>query len=141
MADPSRVRVTGPLTSYTEGFAAELQRQGYTPVSASRQLQLATRLSHWLASEGLNSRDLSPVQAERLLNARRTAGYANHLSSSALGPLLSYLRGLGAAPPPAASAPTGRWRSCWGATGATSPSSGASENRPSAVTQKRSARS
>ncbi len=29
MSNPSRVRMTGPLTPYAEGFAAELARQGY----------------------------------------------------------------------------------------------------------------
>ena len=31
IVDPSRVRVTGPLTPFRAGFLAELQRLGYTP--------------------------------------------------------------------------------------------------------------
>lgn len=108
MTDPSRVRVTGPLAPFRAGFVAELQRQGYTPRSATHQLRLMAHLSRWLAGEGLDSRGLSPAEAERFLEDRRVAGYSNHLSSKALAPLLPYLRGLEAAPaPPPAPAPAG----------------------------------
>ena len=40
--------------------------------------------------------------AERYFAARRSAGYANERTVEALGPLLGYLRGLGAAPLPPA---------------------------------------
>jgi hypothetical protein len=40
MGKPSRVRVTGPLAPRAAGFRQELARQGYTPHSASNQLQL-----------------------------------------------------------------------------------------------------
>ena len=107
MIDPSRVRMTGPLTSFKASFAAELQRQGYTPNSARLQLQLVAHLSRWLAGEGLAPPDLSPAVVERFFTARRAAGHANHLTSKALGPLLAHLRGLGAAPPQPSAAPEG----------------------------------
>ena len=40
--------------------------------------------------------------AERYFAARRSAGYANERTVEALGPLLGYLRGLGAVPLPSA---------------------------------------
>jgi site-specific recombinase XerD len=100
MTDPSRVRVTGPLTPFKAGFVAELQRQDYTPKSASYQVQLMAHLSRWLVGEGLDAGGLSPAVAQRFLEARRAAGYTQHLSSRSLAPLLSYLLGLRAAPPP-----------------------------------------
>jgi site-specific recombinase XerD len=90
--------VSGPLAPFVTGFAAELQRQGYTPVSTAHQLQLAAHLSRWLAGEGLDASGLSPATAERFLGARRAAGYTGHLTGRALAPLLAHLRELGAAP-------------------------------------------
>jgi hypothetical protein len=34
------VRMSGPLTRYVEGFAAELRAQGYTELSLANQLRL-----------------------------------------------------------------------------------------------------
>jgi len=107
MRDPSRVRVSGPLAPFTAGFAAELQRHGYTQNSAGLLLQLAAHLSRWLAAEGLDAHALSPAEAERFMSARRAAGFTNHTSAKALRPLLAYLRGIGAAPPASAPAPEG----------------------------------
>lgn len=107
MSDPSRVRVSGPLAPFVTGFAAELQRQGYTPVSTAHQLQLAAHLSRWLAGERLDASGLSPAATERFLDARSAAGYTGHLSARALAPLLVHLRGIGVAPTPPPSPPTG----------------------------------
>ena len=106
MENPSRVRLTGPLKPYARGFAAELSRQGYTPVSAAVQLRLLAHVSRWLAGEGLDATGLAPEVVERFLAARRAAEYTNHRSGKALGPLLGHLRGLGATPPPAEAALT-----------------------------------
>lgn len=101
MKDPLRVRVSGPLAPYAQGFAAELSRLGYTPVSASFQLQLVAHLSRWLAGAGLDAAALAPARVAAFLAARRAGGYTNYLSVKALAPLLGYLRGLGVAPAPA----------------------------------------
>ncbi len=103
IVDPSRVRVTGPLTPFKAGFVAELQRQGYTSNSASYQVQLMAHLSRWLAGEGLDALGLSPAVAQRFLEARGAAGYTTYHSNTALVPLLTHLRELGAVPPPAPS--------------------------------------
>jgi integrase/recombinase XerD len=98
MTDPSRVRVSGPLESYACGFAVELSGQGYAPVSARLQLHLVAHLSRWLAGEELDAAALTQPVVEAFLAARRAAGYTRFRSVDALVPLLSYLRGLGAAP-------------------------------------------
>lgn len=107
MNDPSRVRVSGPLEPYAPGFAAELSRVGYAPRSAAAQLWLMAHVSRWLEGEGLDSHALSPAEVERFLDARRAAGYSNHLSGRGIEPLLQYLRGLGAVPVAPTSAPEG----------------------------------
>src|SRR5712675_1288708 len=102
---PSWPHVTGPLAEYADGFRAELARLGYTPLSAACQMRLAAHLSRWMTAEGLSTQDLDMPAAERYFAARRSAGYANERTVEALGPLLGYLRRLGAVPfPPAGTA-------------------------------------
>jgi site-specific recombinase XerD len=99
---PSRPSVTGPLAQYADGFRAELARLGYTPLTAAGQLRLMAHLSRWLDAEGLDAQALEMPVAERYFGVRRSAGYVNERTVAALGPLLDYLRELGAAPAPAA---------------------------------------
>ena len=94
--------VTGPLAEYADGFRAELARLGYTPLTAACQLRLIAHLSRWMTAEGLDARVLDMPAVERYFAARRSAGYANERTVEALGPLLGYLRALGAAPLPPA---------------------------------------
>src|ERR1700691_4610929 len=92
MADmASRVRVTGPLARYSEGFGAALAEGGYAPTSVADQLRLMAHLGRWLAGEGLRPGDLTPVVAERFLLARRAAGYRRVLSARGVAPLMEYL--------------------------------------------------
>jgi integrase/recombinase XerD len=102
---PSWPGVTGPLAEYAGGFRAELARLGYTPLTAAGQLRLVAHLSRWLAGEGLDAPALTVPVVERYFAGRRSAGYANERTAAALGPLLGYLRGLGAAPPAVAASP------------------------------------
>ena len=98
MGDPSRVRVTGPLAGFREGFAAELARLGYKPNAAADQLRLMAHLSRWMDAEQHDVAGLTPPSVEAFLTARRAAGYVMWLSPRALAPLLGYLRGLDAVP-------------------------------------------
>jgi integrase len=107
MVEVHRVRVVGPLDPYAAGFAAELERLGYTVFSARGQLGLIAHLSRWLAGAGLDAAGLSPAVVARFLVVRRAAGYAAYRSPKALSPLLGYLRGLGVAPWPVAPEPEG----------------------------------
>lgn len=105
MNDPRRVRVSGPLGAYRDGFAEELARRGYAAGSAQRQVLLLAHLSRWLDSRGLGAADLTPGRVEEFLEARRAEGYAYELSQRGVLPLLGYLRGLGLAPVPPEAAP------------------------------------
>jgi integrase/recombinase XerD len=93
---PSWPGVTGPLAEYADGFRAELGRLGFTPLTAAGQLRLTAHLSRWMTAERLSAGDLNVPAAQRYFAGRRSAGYTNERTIRALGPLLAYLRGLGA---------------------------------------------
>lgn len=104
MRNPERVRVTGPLATYADGFAVELGRLGYTPGSACRVMNLMAHASRWLAGHGLGAADLGPAEIEQSCLARRDEGYVSHLSPRAMSALVDYLGRLGVvaagSPPP-----------------------------------------
>ncbi len=119
----ARARMSGPLVGYVEGFEVELARLGYAPGSVASQLRLVAHLDGWLGQQSLDATALTDVVMERFMAPRRAAGVHRH-TARALGPLLSYLRGLGVAPPTTV-AEVRRPRSCCSsATGATWFSSG-----------------
>ena len=101
MTSPSWARVRGPLAPYAGGFRVELERLGYTPLTAATHVRLMAHLSWWLAREGAEASGLTPAVVDAYFAERRSAGYAGHVTGRALGPLLSYLRRLGVIPPPA----------------------------------------
>ena len=101
---PSWARVDGPLAPYAGGFRVELERLGYTPLTAATHVRLMAHLSRWLAREGAEAPGLAPAMVEAYFAERRTAGYAGHVTGRALRPLLGYLRRLGVIPPPAPAA-------------------------------------
>jgi len=90
-----RVRVSGPLARYADGFGTVLAARGYAPSSAAGQLQLMAHLSRWLVERGLGGQDLTPAEVEGFLQARRAAGSRQWLSSRGVSPLLGYLREVG----------------------------------------------
>jgi integrase/recombinase XerD len=92
------VRFSGPLVPYADGFARELARLGFTPLSADGQLRLAAHLSRWMAGGSLGVADLTAVRIRMFLDARRESGHTAYLTVKSLVPLLGYLRGLGAVP-------------------------------------------
>ena len=109
MGHPSRVRVTGPLAGYADGFAARLADLGFTPLSAANQLRVMARLSRWLTAGRLGPAELTAAQARAFLADCRARGYTCWLSERGLAPLLGYLRGAGVVPaagarPPATAA-------------------------------------
>ena len=112
MNDPSRVRVSGPLAAYRDGFAEELAKRGYTAGSAQHQVGLMAHLSRWMEGRGLGAADLTPERAGEFLAVRRACGYTLLLSQRGMAPLLGYLRGLGVTPVPPEPA-AARRRSCW----------------------------
>lgn len=99
ICDPSKVRFSGPLAPFASGLAAELNAMGYATTSAANKLRLAVHLSRWLEAQHLELGDLTGPVIDRFLVTRRR-DYTNLYSSQALGPILEYLRRIGAAPPP-----------------------------------------
>ena len=99
LTSPSWARVGGPLAPYADGFRAELERLGYTPLTAATHVRLMAHLSRWLAREGVEVPGLSAAVVDAYFAERRAAGYAGHVTGRALRPLASYLRRLGVIPP------------------------------------------
>ena len=94
MAVAARVRITGPLTSYIEGFAAELTAHGYTDLSLANQLRLMADWSRWLHSaKTLVDQIDQDVVARFLAKRRRT--HTQFITERALAPLLRYLHAVG----------------------------------------------
>jgi integrase/recombinase XerD len=104
--DPKRVRVTGPLAGYAEGFADELLGQGYTSASAAGQVQLLSHMSRWATCQGLSASDLTPGRVEEFLEARRAQGYTLRVSQRGVAPLVGYLRRVGVVPTPVEPVPS-----------------------------------
>src|SRR5437870_10833113 len=59
MTSPSWARVRGPLAPYAGGFRVELERLGYTPLTAATHVRLMAHLSRWLAHEGVEAPGLT----------------------------------------------------------------------------------
>jgi integrase/recombinase XerD len=96
-----RIKVGRPLAPYAAGWRAELSARGYARGSAARQNRLMEHLSRYLDERGLAVADLTVRVADGFLAGRRTGALPGLASPRALGPLLGYLRGIGAAPDPA----------------------------------------
>lgn len=91
----SVVVVTGPLAGVVERFRVVLEEQGYTPLSAAKQLRLLAHLSRWMMAERLEPAELCDAELARFLAARRVAGSTSLLSFRGLQPLLGVLRAEG----------------------------------------------
>jgi integrase/recombinase XerD len=91
---PCWARVSGPLAPYAQGFRAELERQGYTPLSAAVQIRLMSHLDRWLSREGLDIAGLTPARVEAYFAERRAGGYVGERTVRALRPLVGYLQRL-----------------------------------------------
>lgn len=100
MTNPCWAHVRGPLAAHAAGFRAELERLGYTPLSAAVHVRLMAHLSRWLANKGLEVSALTPARVEAYFADRRAAGYVNERTARALEPLVGYLRRLGVVPAP-----------------------------------------
>src|SRR5215216_4927774 len=98
MSRTGRVRVAGPLAPFAGGFAAELERLGYSRFTAEAQLQLMAHVSGWLEDRGLEAGQLTTARLEGYLAYRRECGHVHRFSPRGLAPLLVFLRGQGLAP-------------------------------------------
>ena len=71
---PDRVRVSGPLAVFADGFHVQLVEQGYRPGSVLFHLQLLAHLSRWMQAAGVDVVGLSPGVVEQFLVERRDQG-------------------------------------------------------------------
>lgn len=95
---PERVRVSGPLLGFVDGFRVDLLEQGYSLWGAQEQLYLLAHVSRWMEYEGLKVAALTPRRLEGYFVWRRRQGYRKSLSPLSLRRLLGYLDGLGVLP-------------------------------------------
>lgn len=95
---PCWARVCAPLAPYADGYRVELERLGYTPLTAAAHVRLMAHLSRWLAKKGLQTSELTPATVDTYFVHRRAAGYVNERTARALQPLVGYLQRLGVVP-------------------------------------------
>ena len=95
---PERVRVSGPLARFADGFRVDLIERGYSLWRAQEQLYLLAHVSRWMDAEGLELAGLTSATLERYFVWRRRLGYRKSLSPLSLRRLLGYLDGLGVLP-------------------------------------------
>jgi site-specific recombinase XerD len=99
MPAPDRVRVSGPLAAFADGFLVDLvEQQGYRLWPAQRHLEFLASVSRWMETEGVGVAELTPAAVERFVAERRRAGYRSSVSPKSLRSLLAYLGGLGVLP-------------------------------------------
>lgn len=103
---PCWARVRGPLAPYAVAFRVELERLGYTPLTAAGHLRLVAHLSRWMLERHLEPSALTQTTVDAYFAERRALGYVNSVTGRSLRPLLDYLQCLGVAPPVTPAAPT-----------------------------------
>ena len=91
---PCWARVCEPLAPYADGYRIELERLGYTPLTAAAHVRLMAHLSRWLAKQGLQTSTLTPETVDAYFVHRRAVGYVNERTARALQPLVNYLQHL-----------------------------------------------
>ncbi|MET7541728.1 site-specific integrase [Streptomyces sp. NPDC005507] len=103
---PCWARVDGPLAPYAEGLRVDLERLGYTPLTAAGHIRLVAHLSRWMREQHLRPSELTQATVDAYCAERRALGYVNSVTGRSLRPLLDYLRSLGVTPTAAPAAPT-----------------------------------
>ena len=65
MVEGCRVRVTGPLAGYVDGFRERLAGHGYTVQVRDRNLRLLASVSRWMAERELSAAELTVPSSPR----------------------------------------------------------------------------
>jgi integrase/recombinase XerD len=104
MREPSRVRVTGPLEPFAEGFIVELEEAGYRPAAAAVQVRVLAHLSRWMLDEDVAAGVLREPELERF-RLEHQARFAS-VRGAGIAVVLGYLRGLGVVPARQSRVPT-----------------------------------
>jgi integrase/recombinase XerD len=92
---PVRMRVSGPLEGFVDGFRVDLIERGYSLRGAQVQLYLLAHVSRWMEVEEVELAALTSAMLERYFVWRRREGYRQRLSPLSLRRLLDYLDRLG----------------------------------------------
>ena len=64
---PDRVRVSGPLAMFADGFRVDLLERGYSLWGAQEQLYLLAHVSRWMESESVTPAELTEAVLDRFL--------------------------------------------------------------------------
>ena len=72
---PDRVRVSGPLARFADGFRVDLLERGYSLWGAQEQLYLLAHVSRWMEVRGARGRGVDAGGLERYFVWRRRQGY------------------------------------------------------------------
>jgi site-specific recombinase XerD len=99
--------VEGPLAPFADGVRRDLAGVGYAEDTVRDHMHLLADLSGWLLGLGLTAAGLTSEVVDGFLRARRESGRRTGVTDRAIAPTLRYLRGVGAVPPPTATAPLG----------------------------------
>ena len=98
MVTLTRVRVSGPLQPFADGFREALQQQGFSPWTVMFDLQSMQRLSRWLLARQLDPMELTVAEVGRFVRDYRGSSADRRRRPRGLSSLLSYLRALGVMP-------------------------------------------
>lgn len=97
VADPLRVRMSGPVVEFRADLVRELQSLGYATTTSAGLMRLAAHLSRWLEASRLGLADLTCSVIDAFVVERRRS-HVNLVSAQGLDPILGYLRRVGAVP-------------------------------------------
>ena len=92
--------VRGSLAPWAPGFEDWLVARGFSRWTVRQRVCLFAVLSGWLEREGLGAGDLDEARAGLFVAARRRAGLKSWVSPRCVALPLTYLREVGAVPPP-----------------------------------------
>jgi len=104
MKKAARVRVSGPLVLFVEGFARRLSTHGYVDGSIAGHLRLMAHLSRWMARRAIAPEQITGYVVEHFIADRRRT-HKLYRSREALMPLMEHLWALDVGspdPPPEA---------------------------------------
>ena len=109
----SRVVMTGPLASFADAYALELEQRRYTPLTSVVQLRQVARLSNWLAGAGRRRADRRACRGVPRLPARYRALPRSVVTSGPAVPAGCAGSGWGCSPPGTSAALARRRMRCW----------------------------
>lgn len=94
MKKSARVRVTGPLARFVEGFGEDLLAQGYVDDVVAAHFRLVAHLSRWMAQRAIHPEQITEYVIEQFVVERRST-HTLYRSRRGLKPLLQHLSSLG----------------------------------------------